>query len=187
VLEICETTIAGWTEAWGLPGLERTVALVESPRLRVALARCDVKRRQIRVHPELSRQPAALRAAVLCHELAHIAAHQLHGAAIRPHGSEWRALMVTAGFPPTTHLGLTPGPAPAPVAAGPAPAPVAAGPAPARMRYRHRCPVCQMVRWARRPVPRWRCRACVEAGLSGLLLVETPADDDRLADRAELG
>lgn len=173
VLGIAERTIAGWTEAWGLPGLEREVTVEESPRLRSSLARCAVASRRIRLHPALRSQPRALREAVLCHELAHIAAYTLHGPTIRPHGPEWRALMIAAGFTPSVRLSARGIPN---VAAGPTPAAnrVATPPAPAapRLPYRHRCPVCQAVRWARRPVPRWRCRACVEAGLEGKLVVE---------------
>ncbi len=48
--------------------------------------------------------------------------------------------------------------------------------APASIRTRptwlHRCPVCQASRSARRAVHRWRCAACVRAGLNGLLLIE---------------
>jgi ribosomal protein L37AE/L43A len=38
-------------------------------------------------------------------------------------------------------------------------------------RYEHRCPVCQWVWYARRPVGTWRCRDCAEAGLSGKLYI----------------
>jgi hypothetical protein len=37
----------------------------------------------------------------------------------------------------------------------------------------HRCPVCGLTRSARRPNPRWRCVACIAAGLEGRLLVTT--------------
>ena len=38
-----------------------------------------------------------------------------------------------------------------------------------RYLYIHRCPVCQAEQIARRAVRRWRCAACVEAGLDGEL------------------
>ncbi len=37
--------------------------------------------------------------------------------------------------------------------------------------WEHHCPVCQTARLARRAVRRWRCRPCVEAGLSGELRI----------------
>jgi ribosomal protein L37AE/L43A len=37
--------------------------------------------------------------------------------------------------------------------------------------YEHRCPVCQTSRSARRPVGRWRCAACAEAGLDGRMVI----------------
>ena len=42
-----------------------------------------------------------------------------------------------------------------------------------RMLYQHRCPVCSASRVARRPVRRWRCRACRESGLEGALEIST--------------
>jgi hypothetical protein len=38
-----------------------------------------------------------------------------------------------------------------------------------RYLYIHRCPVCQAEHIAWRAVRRWRCAACVEAGLDGAL------------------
>jgi ribosomal protein L37AE/L43A len=37
--------------------------------------------------------------------------------------------------------------------------------------YLHRCPICHQSRTARRVVRRWRCAACVAAGLPGELVV----------------
>ena len=37
--------------------------------------------------------------------------------------------------------------------------------------YVHRCPVCQLSKTARRVVRRWRCAACLDAGLSGELVI----------------
>src|SRR5690606_8469081 len=102
---------------------------------------------------------------VLVHELAHLAVHARHGSEVRPHGPEWQRLMTLAGRSTAATLhgdcGFHPGARPADASAAAAPA--------RRWTYEHRCPVCQMVRYARRPVPQWRCRACTEIGLDGAL------------------
>jgi predicted SprT family Zn-dependent metalloprotease len=89
----------------------------------------------------------------------HLAGRELHGPQIRPHGSQWKALMRAAGFEPKTRLPAPPG-----------------TPAPARrtrprLVYLHRCPVCQRYRIARRLMRRWRCAACVDVGLDGELVI----------------
>jgi len=41
---------------------------------------------------------------VVPHEFAHLVAYQVHGHRIRPHGSEWRSIVVTLGYKPSrTH------------------------------------------------------------------------------------
>ena len=96
---------------------------------------------------------------VLCHELAHVAAYELHGRRHRPHGPEWAALMQAAGFEPRARARLTHDVSALLVA-------------PRRgSQYEHRCPVCRAVRFARRPVRQWRCVACITAGLDGHLLI----------------
>jgi predicted SprT family Zn-dependent metalloprotease len=109
----------------------------------------------ITLHAGLASAPRALLHEVLCHEAAHVAVYCLYGPDARPHGREWADLICRAGYPPVTRLptelsGLSP-------------------PARATSRYEHLCPVCQAVRIAGRPVSRWRCQACVEAGLPGEL------------------
>jgi ribosomal protein L37AE/L43A len=44
-------------------------------------------------------------------------------------------------------------------------------------RYLHWCPVCHSRRFARRPMARWRCAECVDAGLPGALqITRLPTD-----------
>jgi SprT protein len=95
---------------------------------------------------------------VLCHELAHLAVHRLHGRSAKPHGPEWRALMQAAGYPPVTSLCRVVTDQSADRRLSPS-------------QFEHRCPVCQMVRLARRRVSAWRCANCVAAGLPGELIV----------------
>jgi ribosomal protein L37AE/L43A len=45
-----------------------------------------------------------------------------------------------------------------------------ARPTPSRYTVVHTCPVCHSRRFARRVMRAWRCRTCVDAGLSGELI-----------------
>ena len=69
--------------------------------------------------------------------------------------------MRAAGYEPKTRLPAPPG----------APAPRPRRRRRRRFLYLHRCPVCQLYRFAQRVVRRWRCRACVDSGLDGELVV----------------
>jgi predicted SprT family Zn-dependent metalloprotease len=124
----------------------------------------------MRVAAFLLGAPDQLLHEVLCHEAAHAAVYELHGRGPKPHGLEWRKLMVAAGFEPRVRLKV---------------ALLAGQPqrgAPARVLWEHRCPVCQVVRLAGRRVPEWRCAACQAAGLAGELVV-TRVAASRGADR----
>jgi predicted SprT family Zn-dependent metalloprotease len=145
-----------WGRRWGLPGFEQTVRGEWSRRFRRSLGRVHLDRRVIRLSAELREASRTRLSEVLCHEAAHLAARDLHGAC-RAHGPEWAALMRAVGFEPRPRI--------------PRPVPAVSSPraAPRRRRYIHRCPVCHRYRIAGRPVRRWRCVACVAAGLAGRL------------------
>lgn len=147
-----------WTRRWGLPGLEDALSVSFSSRLRRALGRSVPSEGRIILNPSLTAAATGRLPEVLCHEAAHVAAYVLHGRVGRPHGPEWASLVRAAGFTPTVH---TPAGLPQRDQREPK-----AGRAP-RFRYEHRCPVCQSTRWARRPIPRWRCADCRAAGLEG--------------------
>jgi SprT protein len=98
----------------------------------------------------------------LCHELAHVVVHKMHRGRRRPHGPEWAELVTAAGFPPRMRVPL------------PSDTPTGAAfrrRAASRLLYLHVCPVCHARRLARRRVTRWRCAACVAAGLEGRLKI----------------
>jgi len=149
-----------WERLWDCPGLERELVVEVSPRLRRSAARCLPERRLVRLAPFVVRGDRAVFREVLCHEAAHVVAYLLHGRAARAHGPEWRALVSLAGFRPRSRLPRG------------EPNPAATARFTGRLAWSPRCPVCQAVRLAARPVPRWRCRTCVEAGLEGRLVVE---------------
>lgn len=153
--------VAGWADLWGLPGLERRVSIRFSHRLTSSLGRATPARRSIRLAAALAAGPPAFLAEVLCHELAHVAAWELYGDGIRPHGREWRELVRRAGYRPSTRLTPPPGLLP---------------PRPRRRRrrryvYDHRCEACGWSRLARAVVRRWRCPPCATAGRPGTLAV----------------
>lgn len=134
--------------------------VVFSPRMVKSLGRCDLRSKTIRLNPKLKGRRGRILLEVLCHEAAHIAVHEKYGPGSSPHGEEWRRYVRQAGFVPRVTAGLK------------------GLELPQRDRktssapYEHRCPVCQMTRTSSRPVSRWRCAACVGAGLDGRLIVE---------------
>ncbi len=142
---------------WGLPGFEQSLRVEWSRRLRRSLGRVHLERRVVRVSVELAGGPSTLLLEVVCHEVAHLAARDLHGRRCQPHGPEWAALVRAAGFEPRRRIPWSTPFLPAQRAAG------------RRRRYVHRCPVCHFERPAWRPVRQWRCAGCVAAGLSGRL------------------
>lgn len=149
---------AAWADRWGVPGLPGTVTLQFSGRMSRRLGAAWPTLRRVRLASWLTGWPALL-AEVYCHELAHLAARDLHGPAIRPHGREWQALVRAAGFEPKVRLVLPDGVGP------PRRRPAA------RRRWLHRCLVCALQRVARRRMTRWRCAACLEAGRHGRLQI----------------
>lgn len=153
-----------WLELWNTPELAARTTIEWSPRMTRSLGRCYPERRLIRLAAFLNEADSALLEEVLCHELAHLAAHELHRAdnrgRIRSHGSEWKALMRAAGYEPRVRMPAPPN----------APKPQRRRPRRRRRYlYLHRCPRCRAARTAKRSVPRWRCAACLTAGLDGIL------------------
>jgi SprT protein len=159
-LEHSQRTIDHWFRLWSVPHLMGKVTVRVNPRLKVTLARAKLERLEIHIHAELAvGAPDELREA-LCHEAAHLAAYELHGPHIRPHGPEWAALMRVADHDPRVRIRCG----------------TKTSPTTARREafmYEHRCPVCQFVRYSRRPVQAWRCRECRDAGLDGRLVISS--------------
>ena len=151
--------IAKWGSAWGLPDLASSVSVSFSPRMRKSLGRCHPSTGQITLRADLRKAPRERMAAVLCHEAAHVATFRLFGPAARPHGPEWKKLVSSAGFQPEVRTVLPAGQRPPTRNAS------------SILPYEHRCPVCQSVRYARRPVRRWHCVECFAAGLGGELVI----------------
>ncbi len=150
-------TLTHLGDVWNLPGLHFEVEVVFSPKLTGSLGRAIPSRGIVRLHVALASAPRRLLREVLCHEAAHIAVFRRHGESKRPHGPEWAELVRQAGYKPSRSL----------VVAAPEVPNRQANP----RRYEHVCPVCQIVRVAKRPMPRWRCPGCADAGLQGILRI----------------
>ncbi len=97
-------------------------------------------------------------AEVLCHEAAHVAAYELYGEKVRPHGSEWASLVTAAGFRP--RYKTTDANAVRPELSHHT-----------RKLFEHFCPVCQVTWVARKRMSRWRCTYCLADGLTGELVI----------------
>jgi predicted SprT family Zn-dependent metalloprotease len=151
--------ISAWAESWGVPGLERRVAIALSARMRTSLGRCIPSRAEVRIAQFVLEGPDALVEEVLCHELAHVAVAELHGAGVRAHGGEWRALMQRAGRKPRARIPASELEVAIPHGQS------------SRVLWAHRCLSCEMTHMAGRPVKSWRCKACRQRGLSGELLI----------------
>ena len=131
--------LAEWAGRWGDSSLAAGVKVEFSARMSLALGRCWPNRRLVRLNSQLllDEHRALLREA-LCHEFAHLAAYQLYGDGLRPHGEEWAGFLRRAGFDPEKKFSL--------------PSQEATRRSPGKLHYSHRCPVCQTVYTARRPV-----------------------------------
>ena len=161
-----------WGELWATPELASRVTVRFSGRLKRSLGRCRPSTGRITLAERLKSEPRSLLHEVLCHEAAHVATYLRFGAAAKPHGPEWQALVQEAGFEPKVRiaehrLGDTP------------PTPRQRRSPKAHVHYEHRCPVCGLVRVARRKVPSWGCTACAEVGLSGRLDITRVEESSR--------
>lgn len=141
---------------WDIPDLASRAVIQFSDRLRSALGRTRVDIRRVRLNPLLASANELLLDEVLCHELAHIAVYERFGSSVKPHGPEWEALVRQAGYEPRLRLNIS-----------------SKKPPTNKHRFEHLCPVCQTVRYAKRPMSRWRCGSCVDAGLEGKLLIRS--------------
>ncbi|MFN2426068.1 MAG: SprT-like domain-containing protein [Candidatus Binatia bacterium] len=147
-----------WLHRWGTPSLAATLRIEYLPRLRRAFGRCYQDERLIRLTPSLRDTQSHLLAEILCHEAAHAAVYERHGASAKPHGSEWEEMMRMAGFEPRVRI---------PVVVQSLPRDGAKD----RAVYLHHCPVCDLSRQAARPMRTWRCRTCVSSRRQGQLVI----------------
>jgi len=151
-----------WSGLWGYPGLFDEILIRCNYRLTRTVARHHRVKKVVEVgQPFFSLR--SRRAEVLCHELAHACVDRMAAAAkAKTHGREWASLMELAGYQPAATITLRNRP----------PKDVAPIVRPAPRVYAHRCPICQLVRTARRPMRSWACAFCVASGEEGRLVME---------------
>ena len=148
---------AGWLDLWGVPNLTPDVQVRFSSRMYRAVGRCYPARRVMAFAAAVQEMPQRTVCEVLCHELAHMAAFELFGPTIKPHGVQWKGLMQAAGYPPAVTF------------RDPASIDLLRRRAPVRTGYLHRCPRCRASRISNRRMRRWRCGPCYEIGFDGQL------------------
>lgn len=163
-----QTWIAEWSALWQTGDLTERVRIEPGRRIRRSLGLCQQASGRVQIHPALFEpENAGLLREVVCHEAAHVAVHLLHGRKARPHGLEWKRLMVRAGYSPKARMDPS------------RLSPQLQSRLQPRTFYRHTCPGCGATRIAARRVTNWRCRACRDAGLEGRLRIVRVA---RMAD-----
>lgn len=96
--------LQNWCELWGAADLTPEITVELSSRMTRSLGRCYPDRKLIRIARFVLDDSDDLFQEVLCHEAAHLAAYHLHGKSIRPHGNEWKSLMLQAGYPPSVRF-----------------------------------------------------------------------------------
>jgi len=151
-----EMDMRRWSRLWGMPNLSQEVKVRFNGRLRSTVARLLHQVDIIEVGPRFIALRTRRRE-ILCHELAHAAVSRRPLAGERPHGAVWKTLVQSAGFDAVVRITVQR---------------KSRGSIQSRsLRYEHRCPVCQFVRFGRRPVNGWRCAECVRCGLPGKLTI----------------
>ena len=145
-----------WASLWGVPKLLEGMSVERNRRLKTTVARWIEEKKCVELGPRFFRL-RKLQSNVLCHELAHAAAVQLHGKSVSQHGPEWCALMRAAGYAPSSKLNtarrLT----------------EISGKRMPSIQYEHRCLVCHSVRYAKRRMSSWKCVECARSELPGQL------------------
>ncbi|MBK7702674.1 MAG: SprT-like domain-containing protein [bacterium] len=160
IRNISAAVFHAYGQEWRL-GDRSAPTIVTGSRLRKSPGSFCPATKTIYLHPRLIDTSRTLLHEVLVHELAHFVIYERYGNSVKPHGPEWQALVTLAGFTPHTRILWTDSlPPPSSSLA-------------TKVRYRHSCPVCHTTRTAARPQHRWRCAACVDAGLDGALTIES--------------
>ena len=160
-LEIPESArefLSSFGVVWKIESLENTVTVKFSGKMVHSLGNCRPEAALIRLNKVLLdvRNEKILRE-ILCHEAAHAAVFILYGKKCKPHGPEWRSLLLAAGYPPRTRI-------PGNEVHG-----LLRIRRKSRYLYTHRCMNCGAIFRAKKTDHRWRCKNCLVKGLEGSL------------------
>lgn len=146
---------SGCIRQWRVPTLLQQISLRRNDSLRTTIARWRENEKCLELGPRFFRMTRR-QDEIICHELAHAAAIQIHGMGVSPHGPEWRALVKAAGYSPRSVLKT----------------PKFKSATWRKIEshwYEHRCPVCHAARFAKKPMSLWRCAECTWHDMPGLL------------------
>lgn len=150
------TSLDTWASNWFYPSLRDRLDIQFSGRLTTSLGLCKPARAQIRLNTALL-EPGRdlLLRETLAHEAAHFVVYEHFGRNVKPHGLEWQTMMRAAGFKPRARI----------------PSDAIDWQPKRRQRYlyEHACTSCGQLIVARRTNRNWRCRTCLDEGLSGRL------------------
>lgn len=97
---------------WGLRSMADEIEVRINTRMTRSLGNARPVEKRVTLAAWLMTRPEELICEVLCHEAAHIAVFTLHGRGCRPHGKEWKDLMVRAGFEPRVRIDVPDAPRP---------------------------------------------------------------------------
>jgi len=162
----CDTTqlLIKLGKIWGIPMLNKKLAIEVSHRLKKSLGRCIPTKGLIRLNPILlNTKHSAICEEVLCHEVAHYVVFLNNGPNCRPHGKEWKDLLMTAGFLPSTKLKSSILPKQT----------YAKKPKKLKIKYHHSCLICHSTWIYKRPMPNTICPHCKEVGVDSKLTINT--------------
>jgi SprT protein len=146
--------ISEWGSVWGIPDLPKIVTINFSNRLKKSLGRVRPVSGVVTLNAKLSSLHSSVILEVLCHEIAHVVAYILHGSHAKPHGPEWRALVLAAGYKPSTTMKARWLPDPGKVDAH------------LGMKKHYRCSVCQADYFVRRRSSHLYCESCLQNGVT---------------------
>jgi predicted SprT family Zn-dependent metalloprotease len=103
----CDTKqlMISFGKVWGIPGLNKKLNIEVSYRLTKSLGRCLPNKGLIRLNPILLKpKHSTICEEVICHEAAHYVVFLKNGLNCRPHGKEWKDLLIVAGYVPSVKL-----------------------------------------------------------------------------------
>ncbi len=141
-----------WAKLWRIPELPNRIKISFSCQLRRSLGRVLPRSGVVTLNANLATAPRAVLLEVLCHEVAHVAACQLHGPGVKPHGPEWQALVRAAGYHPSVAMKCRWVPQPPSVCY-------------ASRRLLYSCPVCHTDYFVGQRNSYLHCSSCFNAGV----------------------